>query len=873
MKTKKNYFKHLIRYLLIVILILQSLLSLSGCNDENATTEPDSEFLLKTRNSSVQPFESIIIENSGTGIFNNPTYNGVIDAYSIEIYRVGEKTLTFLLPHLSDNQYTLSLNINGSSYDCNVSVSFPPPIPDPQAYVEETAMDIENTISIVTSFADSISNLINPVELQTCCDFIQSCIDSVAVLTEIASPEELAEVVLFLNANQSFFDEILSITYPPVILNNVNRVNRDEVGDEYIYHEGKWIYAGNRIEQNTGEMVRLNTINEQNQEPSGGIFEYLMSFKIVKKFMNAINTLKRALDYPFITGLAKETYYQVKLNFPEFFDQDRGRTMSGARADIEVISGDMMQFTQEGEYRNITQADISLPAITEMNEKVETYNNILMEFLEYLAEEVAGILNDLIEFEDEVINTDVNKVYPSDLSITGGDNPNIILSGFYYQDDVFYFVIESSTQDMEYVNFDIVYNFEGMTTNSVSVYAKVVPYITGEILSPFDGIIYGVGESVFFNGNANINGNPIIDLIWTSSIDGQIGTGTSFYRSDLSPGVHTFTLEAGLDYYYYYVDNVQSLIDGEIYFPDQNFEQAVREVINKPTGPILISDVWQIQVLDIEATGINNFTGIEYFVKLKTLQIWGIDDLSIIANITQILYLDVHYNAISDISPLANLTQLTGLNLCANDISDISPLANLTQLTHLDLGSNDISDISPLADLTQLIDLDLRNSSSVISDISSLANLTELTYLHVGGNYEIIDISPLADLTQLTHLHLNGSPINDISLLANLTQLTFLYLSNCEISDISVMTNLTNLNYLHLQNNSVSDVLPLANLDQINYICLGENLVNDILPLVSNSGLSLGDELWLNLNPLSQTTIEIYIPQLEARGVNVIWWQ
>ncbi len=35
---------------------------------------------------------------------------------------------------------------------------------------------------------------------------------------------------------------------------------------------------------------------------------------------------------------------------------------------------------------------------------------------------------------------------------------------------------------------------------------------------------------------------PESSLIWTSSIDGEIGTGTSFSRSDLSVGTHTITL-------------------------------------------------------------------------------------------------------------------------------------------------------------------------------------------------------------------------------------------------------------------------------------------------------------------------------------------
>jgi hypothetical protein len=50
---------------------------------------------------------------------------------------------------------------------------------------------------------------------------------------------------------------------------------------------------------------------------------------------------------------------------------------------------------------------------------------------------------------------------------------------------------------------------------------------------------------------------------------------------------------------------------------------------------------------------------------------------------------------------------------------------------------------------------------------------------------------------------------------------------------------------------------------------LWDNQIGDISPLVDNEGLSTGDEVYLSENPLSPDSINIYIPQLEARGVTV----
>jgi len=40
---------------------------------------------------------------------------------------------------------------------------------------------------------------------------------------------------------------------------------------------------------------------------------------------------------------------------------------------------------------------------------------------------------------------------------------------------------------------------------------------------------------------------------------------------------------------------------------------------------------------------------------------------------------------------------------------------------------------------------------------------------------------------------------------------------------------------------------------------------------VQNAGLGTGDEVYLEVNPLSSDSINVYIPQLEARGVTVIY--
>ena len=204
----------------------------------------------------------------------------------------------------------------------------------------------------------------------------------------------------------------------------------------------------------------------------------------------------------------------------------------------------------------------------------------------------------------------------------------------------------------------------------------------------------------------------------------------------------------------------------------------------------------------------------------------------------------------------SDLQPLTVLEAQERGILDLSGLEYCVNLEWLDLGENNISDISPLAGLTNLWRLNLNNNS--ISDISPLAGLTNLqglTNLDSLGLYDnnISNISPLAGLTNLQ----------------GLTNLDSLGLYDNNVSDISPLAGLTNLRYLELQANNISDISALAGLTNLDSPGLYDNNVSDISPLVENSGLSDGDFVDLFNNPLSTTSVDVYIPQLEARGVTV----
>ncbi|EAE9900408.1 LPXTG cell wall anchor domain-containing protein, partial [Listeria monocytogenes] len=103
---------------------------------------------------------------------------------------------------------------------------------------------------------------------------------------------------------------------------------------------------------------------------------------------------------------------------------------------------------------------------------------------------------------------------------------------------------------------------------------------------------------------------------------------------------------------------------------------------------------------------------------------------------------------ITDLSPLANLSQLTWLEIGTNQISDINAVKDLTKLKMLNVGSNQISDISVLNNLSQLNSLFLNNNQLGNEDMEVIGGLTNLTTLFLSQNH-ITDIRPLASLSKM----------------------------------------------------------------------------------------------------------------------------
>lgn len=109
---------------------------------------------------------------------------------------------------------------------------------------------------------------------------------------------------------------------------------------------------------------------------------------------------------------------------------------------------------------------------------------------------------------------------------------------------------------------------------------------------------------------------------------------------------------------------------------------------------------------------------------------------------------------------------ITKLEIHSKEFKSAAPIAELTNLVHLDLSNSAANNMAPLADLTKLTHLNMSGTGQFSSN--GLAKLTKLTYLNLSNNMEVWDLGPVAGLSSEAELVLtktkitNWKPVNHI---------------------------------------------------------------------------------------------------------------
>ena len=199
----------------------------------------------------------------------------------------------------------------------------------------------------------------------------------------------------------------------------------------------------------------------------------------------------------------------------------------------------------------------------------------------------------------------------------------------------------------------------------------------------------------------------------------------------------------------------ETTIREEAHFYDRWFESQVRKRLNKPEGPIYISELAAIDEFDAaEEKHFEDVKNLQYFTGLKKLDV-GIS----------IMHGDARY--------LAGLTNLKELYIClvSDGDFDYGILADLQNLEFLQVDSFwfwDVthSNLSALRSLKRLKELDITEAKYV--DVEAVCDIPELEYFMLSFIHEAKNVDAVSRIPKLKYLDMCNVSVDNLDFLNGL---------------------------------------------------------------------------------------------------------
>ncbi|CAL5993908.1 Conserved_hypothetical protein [Hexamita inflata] len=291
-----------------------------------------------------------------------------------------------------------------------------------------------------------------------------------------------------------------------------------------------------------------------------------------------------------------------------------------------------------------------------------------------------------------------------------------------------------------------------------------------------------------------------------------------------------------------------------------------------------------LKITDLEATqcqtiGFEEHSKTITKLKLNKCTFSQNDKITDIYNMTQLIELDLGFNALENISELSALVNMKKLNLQNNAISRISALREL-KLTHLNLGNNKVIFSDPVKSMKAevqlgnnlIVDTDLKNQGVPVQGdfkyllghnstqkqaqelfestkyqpqmIKLFQNQVANNKLIIGDNQQLQDFQFVADfkLNTLTvnncrnvrlsrkfaFKHLEVDKFEEAKLVKAPINITALRVNNCGLTNLIGLEDMLQLVELDVKDNTLVSVEPVQYLASLKTILLENNYVVDL---------------------------------------------
>jgi internalin A len=179
----------------------------------------------------------------------------------------------------------------------------------------------------------------------------------------------------------------------------------------------------------------------------------------------------------------------------------------------------------------------------------------------------------------------------------------------------------------------------------------------------------------------------------------------------------------------------------QISITDPGLDAAIRDTLQKPTGPLTEQDLLNLTDLDASGRGVSNLAGLE-----------GAHHLTV---------LNLQSNQLANLSFPSGLTDLSVLELSFNPLTNCTFPAGLTNLAELDIEETPLTSLSLPADMTGLITLAVFGNQ--LTNLTFSADPRQLEFLDVSQN-QFTSLTFPPEMSNLSSLFLFGNPLTTLVL-------------------------------------------------------------------------------------------------------------
>jgi len=208
---------------------------------------------------------------------------------------------------------------------------------------------------------------------------------------------------------------------------------------------------------------------------------------------------------------------------------------------------------------------------------------------------------------------------------------------------------------------------------------------------------------------------------------------------------------------------VTSALAQEVSIPDPGLNAAIRQELQKPTGPLTQQDLLQLTSLNATGRNIANVAGLEAARNLIGLDLFHnhITNFSLPSQLTNLIFLDISSNPLANCSLPSGLAQLQNLVIESTTLTNLTLPVGMTAMVQLDLVGNRLTRFAVPLDMTNLVTL--RLPFNQLTNLTLSANLTRLGTIDLDFN-QLQSLTLPPDITQLRTLSLDGNPLTELVL-------------------------------------------------------------------------------------------------------------